>query len=494
MLETLDLTRSVSKSEFKDVMPDLEIRLGNLQREAKDAGIPVLVVFEGWDAAGKGTLINELLLAMDPRGFVVHPYKSASEEERLRPYLWRFWTKLPERGRIAIFDRSWYGRVLVERVEKLVPKSVWSRAYDDIRSFERQLADDRAAIVKFFLHISPSEQKKRFKKLENNPATAWRVNKDDWKRHRQYGDYLEAVEEMLARTDADFAPWTVVEAHDRRFAIVKVFQTVIAALEGALRDRRGRAAPTESRRESDPLPINVSSSILGQIDLTLSLEREAYEKELRLCQARLRELEHEVYRRRIPVVIVYEGSDAAGKGGNIKRLVRGMDPRGYEVIPIAAPNDTEKAHHYLWRFWRSLPKGGHIAIFDRSWYGRVLVERVEGFCRENEWKRAYREINEMERQLADAGSSILKFWIQIGKEEQLRRFEERQNTPAKQWKITEEDWRNREKWDAYCMAVDEMLYRTSTAYAPWTVVEGDCKLHARIKVMKKVIEEIEKRL
>jgi polyphosphate kinase 2 (PPK2 family) len=492
MIREIELSRKITKAEYKKKMKSLEVRLGALQRRARELGIPVVIVFEGWDAAGKGTLINKLLLAMDPRGFTVHPTNPPNEEERLRPFLWRFWTKTPAKGKIAIFDRSWYGRVIVERVDKLVPKKVWQKAYNEIISFERQLADDGTVVLKFFLHISPKEQKKRFKKLQSNTSTKWKVTRDDWKRHRQYDKYLKAIEQALAQTDTEFAPWTIVEAHDWRFAAIKVFSTVCDGLERHCREnekKKSRARAKPGIRLED-----IASSILDRIDLSLSLTRAQYAASLKKYQKRMRELEHEVYRKRLPVIIVYEGSDAAGKGGAIKRLVQGMDPRGYEVIPIAAPNDIENAHSYLWRFWMHLPKAGHIAIFDRSWYGRCLVERVEGFCTEDEWKRAYREINEMEEQLTNFGTVLIKFWLQISKEEQRARFTDRKKTPHKRWKITDEDWRNREKWDEYRFAVDEMLYRTSTPPAPWTVVEANCKWYARIKVLKTVIDAIEKKL
>jgi len=302
------------------------------------------------------------------------------------------------------------------------------------------------------------------------------------------------VEEMLAKTDADFAPWTLVEAHDRRFATVKIFQTLIDALEAKVRETNDTAPSGKKiQKSSAKIPI-LSSSILDKIDLSVSLTREEYNLKLKKHQKRIRELEHEVFRKRLPVIIVYEGWDAAGKGGNIKRLVRGMDPRGYEVIPIAAPNDVEKEHHYLWRFWMKIPKAGHIAIFDRSWYGRVLVERVEGFCGEEDWRRSYREINEMEEQLCHFGAVLIKFWIHIDKNEQLARFEARKNDPYKQWKITDEDWRNRKKWDQYKLAVDEMLFRTSTSFAPWTIVKSNSKWFARIQALETVISAIEKKL
>jgi polyphosphate kinase 2 (PPK2 family) len=494
MLEKVDLTKKIEKDEYRTVIDDLENRLGELQRKARSLGIPVIVVFEGWDAAGKGTLINRLLLAMDPRGFTVHPTNPPNEEERMRPFLWRFWTKTPAKGRIAIFDRSWYGRVLVARVDRLIKRRLWENAYGEIRSFERQLFDDGAVIIKFFLHISKEVQKKRFKKIQKNPSTSWKVTEDDWRAHRAYEEYQAAIEDMLARTDTEYAPWTIIEAHDRRYATVKVFKTVLHSLErkvGEVEQADGQGTAVSTMNNGEDMLL---TSTLDQADMTLSLTREDYEEALDAYQRRILELEHEVYVERVPVVIVCEGWDAAGKGGNIKRLVQRMDPRGYEVIPIAAPNDIEKAHHYLWRFWMQLPKAGHIAIFDRSWYGRVLVERVEGFAAVKEWKRAFREINEMEEQWHNFGTVLLKFWLHISKEEQLDRFEKRKDNPYKSWKITEEDWRNREKWDQYREAVDEMLLRTSTSYAPWYVVESNSKLYARIKVLRTVVDSLEERL
>ncbi|MBN1352002.1 phosphate--AMP phosphotransferase [candidate division KSB1 bacterium] len=494
MLEQIDLTKKIEKSQYKAVILELELRLGELQRKARELEIPVAIVFEGWDAAGKGTLINRLLLALDPRGFAVYPTNPPNEEECYRPFLWRFWRNTPEKGKIAIFDRSWYGRVLVARIDKLVKKKTWFRAYDEIRSFERQLADGGTLIVKFFLHIDKSTQKKRFKVLEGNPATAWKVTKDDWRHHRQFEKYLQATEEMLAKTDTDFAPWTIVEALDRRFATVKVFKTVIEAIEKAVvrvKMPQIKSANNDSAQATIP---GLNSSVLDKVDLSKTLTLKDYENDLDKYQNRMREIEHEIYVKRLPVIIVYEGWDAAGKGGNIKRLVQGMDPRGYEVIPIIAPNDIEKAHHYLWRFWMKLPKAGHIAIFDRSWYGRVMVERIEGFCSEADWKRAFREINEMEQQWVNFGAVLIKFWLHIDKEEQLQRFEARKQNPHKQWKITDEDWRNREKWDQYKLAVDEMLCRTSTSYAPWTIIESNSKWFARIKTLKTVFDAVKSHL
>ncbi|MCU0643376.1 MAG: phosphate--AMP phosphotransferase [bacterium] len=493
MLEQIDLSKKLEKTEYKSIIADLEIKLGELQRKAWELKIPIIVVFEGWGASGKGTLINQLMLAMDPRGFTVYNIKPPNEEESYRPFLWRFWIKTPVKGRIAIFDRSWYRRVLVERIDKIVSEKFCRLAYNEINAFEKQLVDDGFVIIKSFLHITQKEQKKRFDTLLKNPSTSWRVTKEDWKHHEQYHEYVAAIEEMIDKTDTDVAPWTVVEAHDRRSANVKVFRSVIDAIE-----RRIAGLPAGENCNGSKLhKIQAEDSlvsILNQVDLSPALAREEYEKALKKYQARIHELEHEVYLKRIPVVIVYQGWDAAGKGGNIKRLVEGMDPRGYEVVPIGPPNDIEKSHHYLWRFWMKIPKAGHFAIFDRSWYGRVLVERIEGFCSEAEWRRAFREIKEMEEHLANAGTIIIKFWLHIDEEEQLRRFQDREATLHKQWKINDEDWRNREKREQYQIAVDEMLFRTNTSYAPWTIIEANCKLYARIKVLKTVIKAVEERI
>ena len=491
MLELVDLGKTIDREVYQQTFPDLEIRMGEVQRAALGAGVPVIVVFEGWDAAGKGTMINRLTAALDPRGFKVHPVSAPNETEQHHPWMWRFWSKLPATGSFAMFDRSWYGRVLIGRMEGLVGKAGWTQAYEDIQEFERQLADSGAVIVKFWLHIDRKEQRKRFKKLAQDPATAWKVAKEERKQLRNYAKWLDAVEEMLQRTSTAYAPWTVVEATQGRYCRVKVFETVIQAIQGEL-DRRAAKPKAKPKPMARPKKSPTRrKTILDRLDLSLNLKRKDYEKQLDELQGRVFQLEHELYVARVPAVIVYEGSDAGGKGGNIRRLTSGLDPRGYEVVPIAAPTTEELAHHYLWRFWTKIPKAGHITIFDRSWYGRVLVERVEGFCTDDDWQRAFREINEFERQLADYGAAVVKFWLHIDQAEQLRRFKAREQTPYKQWKITDEDWRNRKKWDRYKVAVVDMLEKTSTTYAPWTILEANDKLYARIKALRTVADALE---
>lgn len=518
MLEKVDLTKKISKEEYKEKMPQLEAKLGRLQRECKALGIPVLIVFEGFGAAGKGVQIGKLIQSMDPRGFEVHPIKNETEEERMHPFMWRFWTKTPARGRISIFDGSWYRRVLIDRFEKRTRSKDLPAAFHSINSFEEQLAEDGNLIIKLFLDIDKKEQKKRFKKLKKNKETAWRVSQGDIERNTHYDEYAAMMEEMLFKTDTDYAPWTIIESMDRRFATLKIYATVVKAMADMIEKVRcqneekaakkaqaaSETAPKSAAdvhdeiekiaQEADTQMKDLQVSILSNADLSLSYTQEEYKEKLDRLQKKMEKLHGELYRRRIPVVLGFEGWDAGGKGGAIKRLTAKMDARGYVVNPTASPNDIEKAHHYLWRFWRAMPKDGHVAIFDRTWYGRVMVERIEGFCTEAEWKRAYKEINDMEKDLHDAGAVVIKFWMHIDKDEQERRFKERQANPEKQWKITDEDWRNREKWDQYEDAVNEMLMRTSTDYAPWVVVEGNSKYYARVKVLETVVDAIEKRL
>lgn len=510
MLEKVDLTKKMSKEEYKRKMDHLEVRLGQLQRLCKELKIPVLIVFEGFGASGKGLQIGYLIQSMDPRGFQVFPIKNDTEEERMHPFMWRFWTKTPERGRIAIFDGSWYRRVLIDRFEKRTKEKDISRAFQSINSFEEQLSDDGNVIVKLFLDIDQKEQKKRFDKLAKNKETAWRVTQGDIERNARYGEYADMMEDMLFKTDKDYAPWTIIEATDRRFATVKIYTTVIKAMadqiekvqrkkeeESTAKDAGETSVSLEASqvaREAEEELKELQVSILSKADLSLRYTQEEYKEKLKKLQKKMEKLHGELYRRRIPVVLGFEGWDAGGKGGAIKRLTQKMDPRGYVVNPTASPNDIEKAHHYLWRFWKAMPKDGHVAIFDRTWYGRVMVERIEGFCTKEEWQRAYKEINDMEKDLHDAGAIVIKFWMHIDKDEQERRFRERQENPEKQWKITDEDWRNREKWDQYEDSVNEMLLRTSTDYAPWVVVEGNDKYYARIKVLSAVVNAIEERL
>ncbi len=488
MLGQIDVNKSMQKKEYDAKMDQLEVRFGELQRACKDKQIPVMVVFEGLDAAGKGTMINRMIQSLDPRGFKVFTVGRDKEDEVMRPYFWRYFTKTPEKGRMHIFDQSWYKGVY----EQIISEK-------EVLDFEEMLTEDGCLIIKFFLMISKQEQKKRLVKLEKSSETSWRVTEKDKINNKNYEKCLKEYDRVLVHTDTAKAPWTVVEATDKQYATCKIITTIVERMERAVREAEESLSKEAGKGNSGgngtaPDGERFRNGVLQGIDLSKSLEREEYKKKKKELQKRLLALHNKMYLKRVPVILAFEGWDAGGKGGAIKRLTQAMDPRGYEVVPVAAPNDIEKAHHYLWRFWERIPKAGHMAIFDRTWYGRVLVERIEGFAREREWSRAYSEINNMEEQFTNAGYIVLKFWLHIDKEEQERRFRERENTPEKQWKITDEDWRNRAKWDLYEKAVDEMIVRTSTEDAPWIVVEANSKYYARIKVLETVVNALEKRL
>jgi len=485
-LKHVDPTQKLKKEEYKKQINELTLQLGEAQRKCKDLGIPVIILFEGWSASGKGSRIRTLIKSLDPRGFEVFTVHRPNEDELMRPYMWRFWKRTPPKGKIHVFDRSWY-RALMRGHETNEIKL--HKPVHDVLSFEKTLTDSGVVIIKLFLHISMKEQRKRLSALADSPETSWRINEDDWIQNCRYDETLSRYGKMIDDCSHDAAKWTIIEADNGRHADVKVYKTVLDAMEKSIHDKENKIKPSGDDIE---MPVGKNhASALTAVNLNRSLEREEYSERLGAVQNELSRLHNEMYLHRVPMAIVFEGWDAAGKGGAIKRLVAPFDPRGYKVCPYGAPNDIEKAHNYLWRFWNEVPKAGHLSVYDRSWYGRVMVERVEGFCSDEDWKRAFKEINDFEKQMVDGGMLLLKFWLHIDKDEQLKRFEFRQNTPEKEWKITDEDWRNREKWDKYLEAVDEMLLRTSTKHAPWTIVEAVDKLYARVKVIETVHDCLE---
>ncbi|MCL1883093.1 MAG: polyphosphate:AMP phosphotransferase [Defluviitaleaceae bacterium] len=484
MLAEINPEQRMEKSEYKETLNVLESRLRDLQQRVREAGLPVVIVFEGWGAAGKGTQISRLVNPLDPRYFDVRTTGKMTEDKQMRPFLWSFWSYMPPKGQIVIMDKSWHRLILPEW------KDAWRLSnmevhgfYFDVNAFERQLSDDGYLIIKFFLHISQEEQERRFKSLENDPSTSWRVSEANWEQNKNYEKYMRNYEKMLKMTNTEANPWHVIEANDKKFGTCKMMQTVIDALEIRLTQE---PIPEVQPAQKEKIP-----AMLQSVSPDEQIGHKEYNEELEHYQQRMRDLSNKMYAQRRSAVIVYEGWDAAGKGGNIKRLTSEVDPRAYAVVPVGPPRPYELTRQYLWRFMVKMPKDGHLTIFDRSWYGRVLVERVENLTPEHIWKRAYREINEFEQHLVGHGMVILKFWLHIDKDEQLRRFESRQDDPQKLHKITEDDWRNREKWDEYENAVDEMLMRTHTPHSPWIIVESNSKKYARIKVLKTVTDALD---
>jgi polyphosphate:AMP phosphotransferase len=485
MFAEINLNHKTGETEFERAIDPLRTRIGELQRECRERGIPIIVVIEGWNASGITMVTGDLIRFLDPRGYSVYSIGRPTDEEEARTLMWRFWIKTPARGRISLFARSWYSRTLAEQLTGIRWKREMQNAIRSIRVFERQLTDDGAVIIKFFLHISKEEQKRRLYERENDRRTSWMITRGDWDFHHLYDSYLPVIEDIIRKTDTHNAPWIIIGATDERYTRLSVFSSVVNALERKIR----MAAPASGEKIAGERKVQKSAS--HRRDLSLSLPRDEYQQTIDRCQDRIRDLQFLLYKRKIPLIILFEGWDAAGKGGTIMRLTRNMNPRGYEVVPVSHPNECEREYHYLWRFYRHFPKSGHITIFDRSWYGRVLVERVEELCEVPVWQRAYEEINELEEDYLQQGGGLVKFWLEIDPEEQLKRFTAREADPHKQWKITREDWRNREKWDLYRQAVDEMLTRTGTRDAPWTIVESNDKYYSRIKTLRTVIASIE---
>ena len=501
MFEAAELGRSVPKEQYKALEPTVRAELLETQRRLGAAGFPVIVVFAGVDGAGKGETVNLLNEWMDPRFLVTRAYGRPSDEEQERPEYWRFWRELPPKGRIGIFLSSWYSLPVLDRVYRRIGVGAFDARLTRIVEFEQALADDGALILKFWMHLDREAQRKRLKTLEKDALTRWRVTAREWKHWRMYDAFIGAAERAIRRTSRGSAPWMIVEGRDPAYRSL----TVATALRDAIRQRldeapaRGSAsaparalpAPVGTKGRKIARALTHGPTILSHLDMSLTVARKDFKAKLERLQGRLNGLQRKAVKRGVSTILVFEGWDAAGKGGAVRRVTGALDARDYQVIPIAAPSDEERAHHYLWRFWRHLSRAGRVTIFDRSWYGRVLVERVEGFAGEREWRRAYAEINQFEEQLVEHGIVLVKFWLHVTPEEQLRRFKDREGTAHKRWKLTEEDWRNREKWPRYEQAVNDMIERTSTRAAPWTLVEANDKSYARLKVLRTVCERLE---
>ncbi|HUO44017.1 MAG TPA: polyphosphate:AMP phosphotransferase [Burkholderiales bacterium] len=488
MFESAELGHSISKDEYDRALPRLRAALLKAQYDLlADGSFPVVIIIGGVDGAGKGETVNILNEWMDPRYIATYAFGEMSDEERERPRMWRYWRALPPRGRIGILFGAWHTDPIVNRVAGRTDDAALELAMDRIVDFERMLVDEGALILKFWFHLSKKQQKKRLKALEADPKLRWRVTDTDWERFKLYDEFRRVSETALRETSTGYAPWTVVEGMDPNYRYLTVGRVILDALKKRLAGDR----PAVSRPAALPEPALDGRSVLSSLDYGKKLERKAYNRKLEKYQGELNLLTRDKKFRRKSLIIVFEGVDAAGKGGGIRRVTGALDARHYRVVPVAAPTEEERAQPYLWRFWRHLPRTGRVTIFDRSWYGRVLVERVEKFCSEDDWMRAYREINDFEEQLAEAGGIVVKFWLTVTKREQLRRFREREKTPFKKFKITAEDWRNRKNWSAYERGVCDMIERTSSELAPWVLVPADDKHAARIQILQTLCRRVE---
>jgi polyphosphate:AMP phosphotransferase len=489
MFESAELGHKIDKETYEKEVPVLRAALLDAQLDmAKLAQFPVIILIGGVDGAGRGETVNLLNEWMDPRYLHTHGMGEPSDEELARPMMWRFWRELPPKGRIGIFLGSWYTWPIINRIQGTTKVADLDQSLERARRLETMLVNEGALIIKFWMHLSRDKQKSRLKLLEKDPRTRWRVTHRDWEHYKQYDKFRAVGESVIRHTSTAEAPWIIVEGFDPHYRSLTVGKILLNAIQKRLNTPElflsEIAAPP-------PLPSIDNLNILRTLNLDQKISKKDYQKELETCQGRLALLTRSPAFGKITVIILFEGNDAAGKGGAIRRITGALDARYYKVIPIAAPTEEERAQPYLWRFWRHIPKRGRVTIFDRSWYGRVLVERVEGLCSEANWMRAYGEINDFEAQLVRHNIVLVKFWLTISNEEQLKRFQARETIAFKHFKITPEDWRNREKWPEYEVAVCDMIDRTSTEIAPWTLVEANDKNFARIKVLKTLCKQIE---
>lgn len=490
MFETAEVIQKIGKAAYAEQVPALRAALLAAQRELAASNLGVIVLVGGVEGAGKTSTVNLLHEWLDARGIETHAMSEPSDEERMRPPMWRFWRVLPPRGRMAIFLGSWYTQPVIERVFGRMGGARFQERLDRMVAFEELLGREGYLVVKFWLHLSRKAQKRRLEALERDPLQKWRVRPIDWKYFKRYDRFREISETAIRRTSTGAAPWHIIAAADENFRNLSVARALLQALT----DRLAAASHAAAPKPQPDRPKPPAASIIRALDLSRRADGKGYDERLLRCQGQFNRLTRRLHDEGRQLILVFEGPDAAGKGGTIRRLTQAMDARNYQVISIAAPTDEERARPYLWRFWRHLPRQGRVTIYDRSWYGRVLVERLEGFCFRADWQRAYTEINAFEEELTDFGIIVVKFWLAISPEEQLRRFEDRQVTPYKQYKITEEDWRNRAKWNAYEAAAVDMIERTSTTRAPWVLVEAEDKPWARLKVLKAAIRQIRREL
>jgi polyphosphate:AMP phosphotransferase len=494
MFESAEIEHRIDKEAFKTQVPLLREALLDVQYDLKEkADFPVLILIHGFDGAGRGETMNLINEWLDPRLIRTVAFDAPNDEARARPWMWRYWSELPSKGRIGMFFGSYYSETLFDRV---YGKSDWD-AFDlqtqDIQRFEHMLAQDGALVIKFWFHLSKEKQKKRLKFLEKDPATRWRVTKTDWDHYEHYDEIRKFGEHMIRLTNTGDAPWVIVDGEDANYRSLTVGNTLLTMLRNRL--KRVQAPAAVPSPDAPPLLAPIDNKlILDALTLDQPTTKEEYKKKIEQLQGRLHHLTRHPRFAEHALLLAFEGNDAAGKGGSIRRITQALDARRYSVVPVAAPTEEERAQPWLWRFWRHLPGKGRVTIFDRTWYGRVLVERVEGFAKEADWMRAYYEINDFEHQLSESGIIVIKFWLAISNEEQLARFNARGETGFKRFKITEEDWRNRDKWDQYRLAVSDMVDRTSTTRIPWVLVEANNKYYARLKILETVCATLEARL
>lgn len=494
MFEVAELGQSLPKDEYKAARDELRVRLVNAQYDLRhQPDFPVSIVLGGDDRLGINDVITLLNEWMDTRYLHTHVLHHPSEEERERPSFWRFWRRLPRKGAISLSSGGLSSEVLRPRLLGEIDDDELARRCELVRRFESAFTADGGLLLKIWLHLPKGALRAKVEAAEADPDQAWLLHPEDHELVKRRKRAMRIAEAFLRRTDSAAAPWHLVEATDHRFRNIAVARLVADSIEQRQAGSTAPTVPSPPAPSADLATVD-GRTVLDTVDLSRSLDKDEYEDRLAEAQRRLNAAHRACRDEGRTTTIAFEGWDAGGKGGAIRRVTRALDAGWFHVTPIGAPTPEELAHHYLWRFWLHVPRAGAVQVFDRSWYGRVLVERVEGLATEAEWRRAYGEINDFEEQLVDAGGAVVKFWLHIDPDEQLRRFEARQQTPYKHYKITDEDWRNRDRWDDYALAVHDMVERTSTTRAPWHLVAANDKRWARVQVVETVAAAMEANL
>ncbi len=492
MFEAIELGQTLSKKEFKKAEANFRAELLMLQQQLAEQKIAALIMVAGVEGSGKGDVVDNLNKWFDSRGIETHAFWDETDEEKERPQYWRYWRHLPSRGSISFMFGGWYWEPIYRHSMGEIEDAQLDESCYRIKELESTLHHDGLLIIKLWFHLSKKTFQVRIKK-RSEAAKHMRVKSEDEHGGVDYAPFLVSAERVIRNTDTHESPWHLIESDDKWFRDMSVVEAIKNSINTRLKEHRvsdRRAAVQNPVVSIDDSPV----TILDKLDTTLALSKEQYKESLDKYQTKLAQLAWQAYEAKCSTVIVFEGWDAAGKGGALRRLTDPIDARLFRSISVAAPTEEELAHHYLWRFWRQVPRAGYMTIYDRSWYGRVLVERVEEFAQAHEWMRSYQEINDFEEELVDSGIVLLKFWLHITPEEQLQRFEERKEIPWKQHKLTEDDWRNRDNWDAYAHAVNDMVLRTSTGKAPWSLVPANDKPYARVEILKTVCDRLEQAL
>ncbi len=490
MLDVAAVGNKVGKAEYQEAVPQLRVDLVNAQYDLRNANFPLIIWVAGDDRIAANEVVNRINEWMDARYIRTHVFAELSEEEASRPQLWRLWRRLPPKGGMAVFAGGLM-RMISMRLLGEVGEREFSRWAAHIAEMQNELVADGALVLKFYLHTPEKQQRGRLRRAERSPDNGWWVDERDWVMLEQMSGAIPLVERLLRETSAPGAQWTVVESTNARYRDLTVARTILAALTARLEQSAAQGPELSPAIFGD---VDGEATVLNRVDLTRQLERETYRRQLARCQAKLHRLAIEARERKVGTVLAFEGWDAAGKGGVIRRITGSLEAGDYRVIPVAAPTEEEQRYQYLWRFWRDIPAAGQLAIFDRTWYGRLLVERIEGFAQPAEWQRAYDEINDFEEQLVERGYYVAKFWLHISPEEQMARFKAREETPYKKYKITEEDYRNRDKWDEYVKALDQAILRTSSEGARWHVIPANNKPYARVAVLKAITKGLDNAL